>query len=1092
MKDNIIVNGAKLTRQDFYKTIPEFGIMPFWFVNGRMDYDEMEYQLKEYKAKGIPGIYVHARFGTLENTGYLTDDWFDRLRFTVEKAREIGLQIWVYDEYNWPSGTAGKQVMEHDKNLTQRYLELVEAKIPGQYFTFMEGTDSRYNDLEESEPIYACAILEENLKNKKFEYVDLMPNIAFDKVISWEAPKGPWRQMYFIERQASWYADVLNEDATEMFLQLTHKRYQAELEKSGGKIADSIHGFYTDEPAMHYFEVAKDNYIIPWSSCMFRIFQDHNGYSLLHHLPKLFYDFGGDTAQVRYDFWSALTKQYEKNYFQKIGDWCAEHDLFFTGHLLFEEWPRLHARTGGNLFKCLRHMHMTGVDHLYPRVGNKEMPDEHIALKLASSAAHQNGSPRLLCESMGGAYWDCTMERMKWIADWEYVLGVNLFNPHGFHYTIEGERKRDWPPSMFYHHTWWPQYKQFNDYVSRMGYLLSGGHHVAKVAMIYPINTIWAQYTPQAANDVSQLIQRDFEYLTDRLLRLHVDFDYLDEDVMTDECKLEDGALTIRGERYECVILPGLTHIKEKTLDCLDQFVQSGGRVIADALLPIHSIEGGDGDVARFQARVQALFGANPADVLRDFENGSADFQIHQHGNTRFVSGEGFCKGDHFDALGQVVRSCVESEIYIDQEDVFYLHRVKDGEDFFFLVNPTHTAHETAVRLRGQLRVEQWDLETGETKLFAPTHEETDAHGTFTCFTLTLPRVGSVMLHVTPRKGQYIADMNVSLLSETADAYLCCGTPETEARLTLADPALTLTLPAQPVPQAFTPDATWKIKASTPNCLILNNWRVAFDSPAYTPEAFSAEGFDFSSFMPFVMGCWELQLPVERRQKTYPVDLVYAAQFRCEYVPDDTQMMIDGFKCEQYAIYLNGQEITDTPVRSYLDAEITTVPLRNLHRGLNTIVVRMTVGGKNAGILDLLKLTGTFTVGHDDAGEFIAAPTSTLHYGDWCQQGYPYLAAMVDYTQEITLPEDFAGKEIFLTADVGDDLFQVMVNGELVGTRMWQPYTLDITNALPGRTFTLTVRVVNTIANLLEVQRKPSGLMVCTISAVPRYTFPKA
>ena len=102
MKDNIIVNGAPLTREDFYKTVPEFGIMPFWFVNGGMDYDEMAYQLKEYKDKGIPGIYFHSRFGTLEHTGYLTEDWFDRLRFAVKTARELGLQIWMYDGYNWP------------------------------------------------------------------------------------------------------------------------------------------------------------------------------------------------------------------------------------------------------------------------------------------------------------------------------------------------------------------------------------------------------------------------------------------------------------------------------------------------------------------------------------------------------------------------------------------------------------------------------------------------------------------------------------------------------------------------------------------------------------------------------------------------------------------------------------------------------------------------------------------------------------------------------------------------------------------------------------------------------------------------------
>ena len=1089
MKDNKIVQGAPLTRKDFAKTIPEFGIMPFWFVNGRMDYDEMEYQLREYKAKGIPGIYIHARFGTLENTGYLTDDWFDRLRFTVEKAREIGLQIWVYDEYNWPSGTAGKQVMAHDKNLTQRYLELVEVTVPGQYFTFMEGTDSRYNDLEESEPVYACAILEENLRNQKFEYVDLMPNIAFDKVISWEAPKGPWRQMYFVERQASWYADVLNEEATDMFLKLTHERYQQELEKTGGKIADSIHGFYTDEPAMHYFEVAKDNYIIPWSSCMFGIFQDHNGYSLLHHLPKLFYDFGGDTQQVRYDFWSALTKQYEKTFFKKIEDWCGDRDLFFTGHLLFEEWPRLHARTGGNLFKHLRHMHMTGVDHLYPRVGNREMPDEHVALKLAASAAHQNGSPRLLCESMGGAYWDCTMERMKWIADWEYVLGVNLFNPHGFHYSIEGERKRDWPPSMFYHHTWWPQYKQFNDYVSRMGYLLSGGHHVAKLALLYPMNTIWAQYTPQAANDVSKLILRDFEYMTDRLLRLHIDFDYIDEDTL-DECTLEDGALTIRGERYECLLLPAMTHIKEKTLTHLEAFTKAGGKVIADGLLPVASIEGGDGDVHAFQARVEALFGAQPQQVLDTFHQGEAPFEILRRGNATFVRGEGFCLGDHLTELEQVVRERIDSEIFIDQDEVFYLHRVKDGEEFFFLVNPSHNALTTQVRIRGCWSLETWDLETGGIAPLYPLHDEDG----FTCFTIELPRIGSCMLHLLPRQQEWVVDSNLTITGVSPDEVTGYARLDTAAEAVLATAQGTekLCAPAQENPAPFVPASTWKIAASTPNALILNRWKVAFDAPEYTPAALDRPDFDFTGFMPFVMGCWELQLPTERRKKTYPVDLVYVTRFTCRYLPEDLQMMIDGFKCNHYELYLNGEQITETPVRSYLDAEITTVPLRGIRLGDNTLMVRMQVGAKNAGILDLLKLTGTFTVGEEDGAEVILPPTNTLTYGDWCKQGYPYLAAMVDYTQEVTLPAEMMGKELLFSADVGDDLFQVFINDELVGTRMWQPYTLDITEAVQSPTFTLTVRVVNTIANLLEAQRKPSGLNACSITAYPKYTLHKA
>ena len=54
---------------------------------------------------------------------------------------------------------------------------------------------------------------------------------------------------------------------------------------------------------------------------MFKIFKEHNGYDLKKHLPKLFFDLGGDTEQVRYDFWSCLSKQYEKAYYKQIADW---------------------------------------------------------------------------------------------------------------------------------------------------------------------------------------------------------------------------------------------------------------------------------------------------------------------------------------------------------------------------------------------------------------------------------------------------------------------------------------------------------------------------------------------------------------------------------------------------------------------------------------------------------------------------------------------------------------------------------------------------------------------------------------------------
>ena len=202
---------------------------------------------------------------------------------------------------------------------------------------------------------------------------------------------------------------------------------------------------------------------------------------------------------------------------------------------------------------------------------------------------------------------------MKWIADWEYILGVNLFNPHGYHYTIEGERKRDWPPSQFYHHTWWEQYGLFNKYMTRLGYALSGGKHKCPVAILYPINSIWATYTPQKRNKIGQTIENDFNYMTDGLLRHHIEFDYLDEDIMA-ECDIRDEKFCIRDEEYEVLILPSATHIKAKTLELFEKFVNEGGKIIADTLIPYFNIEG---QTDNFKGRLEKLFGKSP-DAIRD------------------------------------------------------------------------------------------------------------------------------------------------------------------------------------------------------------------------------------------------------------------------------------------------------------------------------------------------------------------------------------------------------------------------------------------------------------------------------------------
>jgi len=1090
MGNNKLIKGEALSPQKFKKPSREFGIMPFWFWNGKMSYEEMEYQLKEFYDKGIPGIFIHARFGIKDGTGYLTDDWFERVKFTVEKAQEIGLQVWVYDEYNWPSGTAGQQVMKEDPDLTQRYLELIVQDINGKYFTFLEGTDSRYVDMEQSEPIYACAISEEDFNNGNPDFIDLMPLLSFDKVITWEAPEGKWKLFYFIERKASWYIDTLDEDSTKKFLELTHERYKKAM---GGSFEGKIGGFYTDEPAMHYFEVGKDNYIIPWSKKMFKIFKEYNGYDLKPHLPKLFYNIGPDTHKVRYDFWSTLTKQYEKAYYMQIANWCKENNVAFTGHLLFEEWLRMHARSGGNLFHYLRHFDVVGVDHLYPRVGTREMPEEHVALKIGSSAAHQFGSTRLLCESFGGIYWDVTMERMKWIADWEYVLGVNLLNPHGFHYSIEGERKRDWPPSQFYHHTWWKYYGLFNDYISRLSYILSGGKHVAPVAILYPMSSMWANYTPQGRDHASAAIEFDFVYLTDTLLRLHVDYDYIDEDTLKD-VSVKDGKLCINGEEYSLLILPPVTHLKASTLEKIEEFYKAGGKLLADTLLPYECIEGKIDD---FAARVNAIFGIDPLKVKRDFEAKEyGDYSLFESENEEggkaiFIQGPGLYVRKPKELLKKVILGCVAPEIEIDDEEVFYLHRVKDGKDFYFIINPTEASRDITVAIAGEGVPEAWDIENGDISDIN-VYRYQDGK---TVFSLSLSSYGSALISIDYGRtaGMRIEETPLAILEKNDEAVYGYGR-DVQPRIVINKNGekKEIIVPAKEQLEAIKFNDEWSFSTDNPNVLIIDSWKTSIDEQDKGLElGYHGEAFNDADWMDFRMGAWEMQLPFERSEKTYPVTLWHRAKFQAAFIPEDAKLIIDGFKCSEYDIYINGMKLEVPAERSYLDAEMKAVAIsKYMKQGLNTVAIRMVVNGKSDGLLDLIKICGTFALLESEGGYFIAPPAHAVRIGDWTKQGYPFFSGTGTYSQKVYIDGKYLEDKILkLALSCGSDIASVTINGQHVGVRMWKPYELDITQYVRPGENEFVIAITNTLINVLESVKKPSGLFGAEIIPYNVYKF---
>ena len=101
-------------------------IRPFWFWNGEMKEEEIETQIREMADKGLGGAFVCARQGLA--LPYLSSAWFERVDFAKRCAEAYGLELWLDDEYPYPSGMAGGEVLLRDPDINTWSIKVFAAR----------------------------------------------------------------------------------------------------------------------------------------------------------------------------------------------------------------------------------------------------------------------------------------------------------------------------------------------------------------------------------------------------------------------------------------------------------------------------------------------------------------------------------------------------------------------------------------------------------------------------------------------------------------------------------------------------------------------------------------------------------------------------------------------------------------------------------------------------------------------------------------------------------------------------------------------------------------------------------------------------
>jgi hypothetical protein len=533
---------------------PEYRTAPFWVWNDDVTKAGIDRTLNAFKEQGIGGVFLHPRYGLI--TEYLSDEWWELVEYSLEKAEELDLKLWIYDENSFPSGFAGGHVAAQMPEANSEGVALrPHFKDILQYPSGQERIKHIFKK-EGNLWIDITDIANQEL-GKRGEYSLLELN-------NYETSK--WFGGYS-------YVDLLKPGVTEKFIEITMPGYEKSLGHEFGK---RVPGVFTDEPNTNTRSAGP----IRYTPDLYEQFQKQWGYRLEPHLMSLITE-TGDWKKVRHNFQSTILQLFIDRWSRPWYKYTEENNLAWTGHYWEHGWPN--PKEGPDNMAMYAWHQIPGIDMLFNN--EKERPDQFgnvRNVKELSSVVNQFGRHRALSETYGAAGWELTFNDMKRLGDWEYALGVNLMNQHLSYMSLTGDRKHDFPQSFGPHSPYWGVYRYQADYFARLSLALSSGFQKNDILVIEPTTTAWMYYNPaDSENRKMKDIKEKFEGFLDQLELFKVEYDLGSENIIKDHGRIENDKFVVNQAFYSLVILPpGIENLDSKTYDLILKFVQNGGKII--------------------------------------------------------------------------------------------------------------------------------------------------------------------------------------------------------------------------------------------------------------------------------------------------------------------------------------------------------------------------------------------------------------------------------------------------------------------------------------------------------------------------------
>ncbi len=705
-------------------------MMRWWWFGPTVTKAELEREMRLMKDGGIGGFEIQPIYPVvlddaskgLKTVPFLSDEFMDALKFTQEKARELGLRVDLTIGSGWPFGGPSVPVTEAAGRLRVERVKANTRRVPippiaeGEKLLGVFG-NSTASGSEPPTPPLATARGTVPFR----EITDLRDDAA------WLPDNTPTEVMFFIASRTG--QQVKRPGVGGEGFVLDHYNRSAidnYLKNVGDRLLQSFKG----NPPYAIFCDSLEVFSSDWTDDFLAEFQQRRGYDLKPLLPALVTDIGPQTPSIRHDWGQTMTELLNERFMVPMRDWAKRNNTKFR----IQGYGIPPATIGSNAYADITE-------------GEGSHWKTLRAARWASSANHLYGRNITTSETwtwLHSPSFRATPLDLKAEADLHFLQGINQLIGHGWPYTAEGQEYPGWrlyaAGAFNEKNPWWIVMPDLSKYLQRVSWLMRQGQPANDIAFYLPNSDAWAGFvSPRVHYMIEALKSRIGDPVIARTLEAGYNLDFFDDDVLQQIGKVEKGALSLGANKYKAVILPNVERIPLATLRKLEEFAKNGGLVIAARRIPnvAPGYKASDAERAEIRAIAARLFeGANAAGHLVADENTQ---------------------------LAPKLNALLQPDVQLAPAvtDIGFIHRHDDNADIYFLANSSNQKQSVKATFRVQgLNAELWNPLDGSVRA-ADTQDEPNGLS----LSLELEPYGSCVVIFTNRSLAQATDHSASTLT---------------------------------------------------------------------------------------------------------------------------------------------------------------------------------------------------------------------------------------------------------------------------------------------------------------------------------------